>query len=216
MTDLITLAEYKELAGLQAADTRKDSQISALIPGVSRAVRNFTGRQFEISGGLASSRTFAYDGSGILDIDDCVTVTSLATDAGVPGQTYNLDDNSWVLMPQSDEVSYYVLILGGPFSGSWSGEMGFRNNLDNYEFSGRMPMVTVTATWGWTAIPEDVKLATYWTISDLVSRPSGESLTAEQIAGYSRSWGRGGVSEQGIAIPNRARDVLSSYAKLIV
>src|SRR5690348_1544953 len=44
---LIDLDQYKSLLGIQAGDTRKDAQVTALLPAVSRAVRNYTGRNFE-------------------------------------------------------------------------------------------------------------------------------------------------------------------------
>src|SRR5688572_18214295 len=133
MPDLITLAEYKAFQGIQTGDTRNDAQISALLPAASRAVRTYTSRQFEVNTGIATTRTFQHDGSEMLDIDDCTSVTSLSTDGGVPGNSYALASDQWMAMPQDDsDVFYYILIYGGPFMGM-SGEMGFTRNLDQYE-----------------------------------------------------------------------------------
>jgi hypothetical protein len=216
MADLITLTEYKNFAGIPLSDTRQDAKLNAMIPAASLAVRNYTDREFAISTGIASTRTYPYDGSGILDIQDCVNIVSISTDAGVPGTTYTLDPLEWQQMPPTAPINNYVLILGGPFGSRWSGEMGFVRNLDNYEFALRIPIMSVTATWGWPAIPEDVKLATYWTVNETVNRPSGEALQSEAIEGYARSWGRGGGVETGLAIPSRSRDLLTPYQQLTV
>lgn len=216
-TPIITLAEYKAFQGIQTGDTRNDAQVTALLAAASRAVRSYTGRNFDVTTGIATSRTFQHDGSEMLDIDDCTAVTSLATDAGVPGQSYTLNTNEWTAMPQDGgDVFYYVLIHGGPYFAG-SPEMGFKNNLDQYEFSGRMPMLTVTATWGWAAIPDDVKLATALTLGELTASPGhSEGVSAEAIEGWSRSWGAKAGGAQALAIPNRARDLLVNYQRIFV
>jgi hypothetical protein len=216
MTDLLTLAEYKTLGNIQTADTRKDAMITALLPAVSNAIRMWTDREFEVSAGISTSRVFQYDNSGILDIDDCVAVTSISTDAGVPGgQAYILNDFEFEVMPYGSPVNTYVILNGGPGS-RWSGEMGFLRNMDRYEYAPRHQLMTVTATWGWPAIPPDVKLAAYFAINEQVSRPSGEGLSAEAIEGFSRSWGRTGQLSPALMIPDRARDLLAMYAKINV
>lgn len=217
MADLLTLSEYKSLQGIQTADTRNDAQISALLPAASRAIRTFTGRSFEVTTGVASPRVFQYDGEDLLDIDDCETVTSVTTDAGIPGQTYTLDSIEWTAMPQSDSVVYYYLLLhGGPYYGM-SPEMGFERNLDNYEWHGKQPLLTITATWGWPAIPDDVKLATALTVGELVTSPGhSEGVTAEAIEGWSRSWGARSGMAAALAVPNRARDLLVGYQRIFV
>lgn len=218
MADLLTLADYKALFGIQAGNTRDDAQISALLPSASRAVRSFTGRNFEVNTGTATVRTFQYDESGMLDIDDCIAVTSVATDAGVAGQTFTLQTTEWTAMPQDDsEVFYYLLVTGGPYYGV-SPEMGFNYNLDTIGVSAKQPMVSVTASWGWPVIPEDVKLATALTVSSLLSatQRNSEDLSAEAIAGFARSWGRGGATTVGLTVPNRARDLLVNYQRIFV
>lgn len=216
MADLLTVAEYKAFDGIPVTDTRKDAKIAALLPAVTLAIQAYTDRDFTVSSGLAGARQYMYDNCGILDIDDCTTVTSVSTDAGIPGTSYDLDPLAWVAMPATSPINNYLLILGGPFGNRWNGEMGFTRNLDNYEWAGRDPIMTVTATWGWPAVPQDVKLAAYWTTNEIMNRPSGEALQSEAIEGYSRSWGRGQTVEASLAIPGRARDLLSSYQRLTV
>jgi hypothetical protein len=219
MANLITIEQYKAMQGIQSADTRNDAQITALLAAASRAVRLYTGRNFEVNTGISTTRSFQYDGEGMLDIDDCTAVSSLSTDAGAPGQTYNLNADEWTSMPQDDsDVFYYVLIHGGPYFGG-SPEMGFERNLDQYPYSSRKsPLVSVTATWGWPVIPEDVQLATAMTVNELVGTPGHtEGITSEAIEGWSRSWaGRAAGGVASLAIPNRARDMLVGYQRIFV
>jgi hypothetical protein len=97
--------------------------------------------------------------------------------------------------------------------------MGFKRNLDVFAREGglgRVPSTAiVTGTWGWPTIPEDVKLAAFWTMQDWVTKPSGDNLTSEAIAGYARSWRQTGGAPS-IAIPNKARDLLARYQKTLV
>lgn len=218
--DLITLDDYKALGGVQPADTRNDSQIVAILAGASRLVRNFTGRNFSVATGDITPRSFQYDESGMLDIDDCVSVAALSTNAGIIGQTYDLTVDEWTAMPQDDsDVFYYLIIHGGPYYGG-SPEMGFERNLDQYPLTRKRPLITVEADWGWPAIPEDVKIATTLIVSEFVGSAGGagrsEGLTAEAIEGWSRSWG--GRTGEGIAqsLPNRARDILANYQRIFV
>jgi hypothetical protein len=218
MANLISLSEYKEYVGISSTDTRDDTRITALLPAVSRTISLYTGRSFDVSTGTASTRSYQYDGSGILDIDDCSAVTALSTDGGTPGQSYSLLSEQWVLMPQDDsDVFYYLLLLGGPYLGS-SPEMGFERNLDTMDMWFRQPIISVTATWGWPSVPPDVKLAASMILSDLLARKgnTSEGVTAEAIEGFSRSWaGRTGPSAA-LTIPNRARDILAGYQRIMV
>ena len=210
--DLLTLAEYKALVGVDPTNNKNDAQITALLGPVSRAVRSYADRTFEISQSPATARTFLYDGSGMLEVDDFTVVTSITTDTGVAGVTYTLTDDQYTLMPQdaADPVFYWIIFHGGPRSPS--GEMGFERNLDTLDFSPKNATVTVTATWGWPSVPTDVKLAAAWAIQDAIKTPQGP--TAEAIEGYSRSWGQAGQGFPVLALPNRSRDLLSSYQRM--
>jgi hypothetical protein len=90
--------------------------------------------------------------------------------------------------------------------------MGFVNNLDRYDWQNDDIVVEVQATWGWAVIPEDVKLATAWTIQDALVKPSSDDLRSEGIAGYNRAFGSTPEGSS-LALPNRARDILSNYAR---
>lgn len=209
---LLTLPEYKAFAGVDTTDNRNDARINALQAAVEKAIGTYTDRKFVLAGGAATTRTFEFDGEGIVDIDDCANITSVSTDAGVLGSSYSLDTSQWTAAPFDMSPTYYYLrIHSGPFN-SFSPEMGFERNLDKYEGYNVKPVtISVTANWGWPAIPEDVKLAAAWTIQDIVDKPGGDNLSSESIEGFSRSWAG---SFSALSIPNRARDLLVNYQRV--
>ena len=223
MADLITLAEYKARAGIDATDTRNDARITAVIPAVTAAIKNFTERDFA-STVITEQRTFEYDGSGFLDIDDCTSITEVRFTRPNVADII-LDAETWYGAPtrRDDSPVFYYIVLTTPLG--FSPHMGFTRNLDVLYHEGRLPSVTrtalVTATWGWPDVPEDVKQAAVWTIQGWVTGPQssgGENLTSEAIEGYSRSWGNrssAGVAAA-LAIPNLARDILVNYQKKLV
>jgi hypothetical protein len=218
--DLLTLSEYRTAVGTSPTDTRDDTRIAQWIPWASQAIRSFTERDFGAPT-ITEERTFEYDGSGYLDIDDAAGITSVSlVYSNTQDVLLSVDD--WSPKPERrDDAPVYQYILLPPMGGTWSdGEMGFARNLDVYmrEHGGRAtaPKVKVFGTWGWPDIPGDIKMAMVWTLQEWISRPSGESVTSEAIEGWSRSWGgRGGVATASLAIPQRARDILVNYAKVL-
>jgi hypothetical protein len=125
--------------------------------------------------------------------------------------------------PRRDDapVYYYIALPGFIGSSGFSPEMGFTRNLDVWVSDYGRPQVPtilkVNAVWGWPTVPDDVKQAVVWTVQGWQSRKEDEDLTAEAIAGYSRSWSqRGEGAPPALAIPNRARDVLAAYEKIMV
>jgi hypothetical protein len=215
--DLLTLAEYKALAGITVTDN--DAQVAALLPVASRMIRSFADRTFEVTAGVVTPRVYEYDGSGFLDIEDCTTVASVSSDLGIAGgDPYVLDVTEWSAQPSSGPIYYYLRVYGG-FRGWGSPEMGFERNLDTYggPYSYKPISLTVTAQWGWPEVPQDVKLATVWTIQDWFDREDGEGLTGESIADYSRSWGsKAGLASPAQAVPSRVQDILAAYERIYV
>lgn len=219
---LLTLGEYRALAGIDPTDTRDDLKVQNLLGAASQAITNYTERDF-LQLPITEERTFEYDGSGYLDIDDAASVSSVSL--VIPhGTDMVLTSDDWVAQParRDDSPVYYYLSLPGYTGAAWGDPaMGFTRNLDVYAAEGRLraapQTVKVTASWGWPFIPSDVKLAAFWTVQEWVSKPSGEGLTAEAIEGFSRSWGgRANAMIASLAVPNRARDLLASYQRIYV
>lgn len=211
---LITLSDYKTLLGVTS--TTDDPQITALLDFASEAVENYTDRKFVQSTGVATTRSYLYDGSGFLDIDDCVSITGITVTIPNVADPFNIDPVEYTAMP-SGPVFYY-LILHGALPFGISPEMGFERNLDQYPYvSYKQATVNVTATWGWPTVPQAVKIATALVISDFLSdEGKDENLTSEAIEGWSRSWGGRGATGPNLAIPNKARDLLATYQRVYV
>lgn len=216
MADLISLAEFKTAVDVDVTDTRHDLQYSQAISNASRAILNYTGRDFGTAT-TTEERVFDYDGSGYLDIDDAASVSQVSVATfGFPD--YVLTPDQWMAMPfrRDDSPVFYYLVIPGGWQ-SMSPAMGFTRNLDVMASEGRLvaapDMVKVTATWGWPLVPEDVQQAVIWTVQEWTSRPKGEQLTGESIASYSRSWGGRTGDATAQAIPNKARDLLAQYIK---
>jgi hypothetical protein len=212
--DLITLerlldAENKIEAELEPQEVRN---YEAAIRAASSAVRAYTDRDFTLNASaVASTRTFEYDDSGYIDIDDVqsVNMVKIVFPYGEPPQT--LLSTQWALMPY-DGVIKDNLIVYAPFNYGMSREMGFTWNLDTYDgpYGGPPPMVEVTGVWGWPTIPDDVQQATVWIASAFSE--DDRSITAESIEGYSRSMTTVPLS----ALPLRARDLLDQYRRILV
>lgn len=219
MADLITLAELKTARG--ETGTENDPRYTWLISVASALVRNYTGRDFG-SAQATEERSFQYDGSGYLDIDDASVITTVKfVDSTGVANDQVLTANQWFPQPplRDDAPVYWYLVLpGAPRSPGYSPEMGFTWNADIYYSENRFPstpqMVKVTGTWGWPTVPVDVKQAAIWAIEDWLGQDGGEGLTSEAIAGYARSWARGSQDMPvGMAMPGRSLDVLAAYAK---
>lgn len=217
---LITLDEFKIRNGTPLTDTRKDALYTSAIIGASQVILNFSDRDFGVTE-VTETRSFEYDGSGYLDIDDAVDITAVSFT--VPNSPdIALDPLQWTGQPfrslRSPVYTGIVLPTFGPQYHGMSPQMGFTRNLDLLAREGRLPgsipsVVKVTGTFGWPSVPEDVKLATVWTIQDWLAAPKAANLTAESIEGFSRAWGRIGGQESR-AIPSRALDILAQYDRI--
>lgn len=221
MADILTLSELKTARG--ETGTANDTQYTWFLAVASTLFRNFTQRDLA-SAIVTEDRTFLYDGSGYLDIDDAATINTVKV--LVPnGNDLVLDSTyQWIAMPprRDDSPVYTYLILPGVgATPGFSPQMGFTRNLDVY-YADRggvpqyPPTIKVNAVWGWPTVPMDIKQAAVWTINDWLDRDDeGSDLTSEAIAGYARSWARGSEDiPAGLAIPGRARDVLAFYSKI--
>lgn len=218
MADLATLDEVKGLLGIATTDTRSDAQFTNMIPVASDAIRAYTQRDFGTSA-VSETRTFEYDGSGYVEIDDATAITLV--EFVVPNTAnISIPSDQWTAKPYGGPIFNYLQIFAD-YTGvnPW---MGFARNLDVLYDEGRLrtatAVVAVTGTWGWPTVPGDVKLALAWTLQDWKSKGSSDNLTSEAIEGYSRSWaGRAATNAiPALAIPNKARDLLANYLRFDV
>ncbi len=213
--DLITLdrlldALNKLQADMEPQEVRK---YQASIKSASAAVRAYTQRDFTVNTSrTAKVRTFEYDDSGYVDIDDAQTISSVSVIFPYSAPTYTLRTEMWQALPYDGPVFDNIVLYGPINYGGISPEMGFTWNLDRYEgnFGGPPPAIEVTAVWGWPEIPEDVQQATIWTSAAFAE--DARQVTSESIEGFSRSMNVLAPT----ALPLRARDLLDQYKRITV
>jgi hypothetical protein len=142
MTLYATLAELK--AALGVTGTADDATFAIALAGASRLIDEQCGRTFGL--GVSETRTFiAYSGTPILRIGDVVSVSAVATVASEV--TTALESTAYRLGPADRRTGwpYDHLVLTGGGTPVW--------------WSSLPTTVQVTGVWGWSAVPEDVKLA---------------------------------------------------------
>lgn len=212
MADLITLdrlldALNKILAELESQEVEK---YQGAISAASTAVRAYADRDFTLNtSALATTRTFEYDESGYIDIDDAQAVTGVVVSFAYGG-SITLSTYQWQAYPYNAPIKDSILVYYPEFFPG-SREMGFTYNLDRYEGTiGPPPTLDVTAVWGWPAIPEDVQQATVWTAAAFAE--DARQITSESIEGFSRSMNVLAPT----ALPLRARDLLDQYRRVVV
>lgn len=214
LPDLLTKNELYAALDVTEADlsTSEVAKYDFALKAGSQAVRTYTGRTFEVATGVLSDRTFQYDGSGFLEINDAQSVASVT---GAYGQsTRPLLSEEFLAQPYDGKPVFEWIQL---MEGSWgvgSPEMGFKRNLDKLYDRGLVSpvLMTVSGDWGWDEVPADVQQAVIWTAAAL-SDDASNSFQSESIEGYSRSRGPMVPTE---IIPARGLAALDTYVKVKV
>jgi hypothetical protein len=210
MPNLITRDELKAALGIPANQTADHPNLDRIIAASSAAVEVWTDRDFGASL-VTEQRTYEYDGSGYLDIDDAAAVTAVTT--SFAGTDSLVPSDLWRAQPYGAPVLTELLLPG--FYGGVSPEMGFARNMDVLAREGRLQtlplLVKVDATWGWPIVPEDVKQAVIWTAASMKEQPT--PYVQESIEGYSRSTN---IRAPSTSLPDRAKDLLAPYMRMNV
>lgn len=148
----VTSDELK--AFIRVTDTVDDVEVASAIEAASRAVDEYTGRQF---GQVASAEARRYTARPrgcrwVVDTDDLADVTGLTV--AVPAGTITLYDRTPV----------NAAAKGWPYTGlAVDPDSTVQPTGERYE-------VTVTAKWGWSAVPVAVKNATKLQASRFLAR----------------------------------------------
>lgn len=145
MADYATLAQVK--ARLSRNDDRDDATITALITASSRMVEQLTNRRFDQT---TETRYFTPTGSWYTDIDDLVSVTSVATD--IQGdRTYS---ETWSATDYELEPSNAAGVVAMPYTTLNIAPKGTRS------FPILRRGLRIVGVWGWPAVPQPVTEAT--------------------------------------------------------
>jgi hypothetical protein len=147
----VTAAELKTYLNITGATD--DALVLQAVNSASRQIERYCGRQFNKTTS-ATARVYRTDRCDQVQVDDFHTTTGLVikndtADDGTYAETWSSSD--------------YVL---EPFNGVEDGVTGFPYRkivaVESTRFyTGPRARVEVTAQWGWTAVPDVVKQATY-------------------------------------------------------
>jgi hypothetical protein len=149
MTDYATRAEAKAIVGIASSDTTEDTLIDSLITAASSAIDQYCDRPAGFGPQGSQTRYYTASEYYTVDIDDLISLTSLATDDGIDG-TYN---QSWA-SGTFNLTPYNAALDGRPYTGIESSDTSVLN-FPKHSTKG----VRVIGTWGWSAIPAAVKQA---------------------------------------------------------
>lgn len=197
MTDYITSANFKTRHGITV--TTNDTRIAEHVTTASRRADQITLRTFGPHSGAATARYFRPLNCDTLWIDDAYEITSVEVDYGDDG-TY---ETTWATTDYETDPENGI----GP-----DGQSGWPTTTLRAVGSYRFPMysrrrpVKVTAKWGWAAIPDAVKEATYLLANRLfyeVSVPSGNTPPSPDF----------GLPGSGLRRPYTAEDLLRPYVR---
>jgi hypothetical protein len=169
---------YASVVELEARlGTSDDGTYTALLEAASRTVEQFTRRQFN-DAGSATERLFRAIDPWRLPVDDFSTTTGLVV--SVNGTAWAADDYD----PR-------------PWNGVVDGRTGWPYfdlfAVDRtWPFKGRRATISVTAQWGWAAVPAAIKQTTLNVAAALVNTGAGSGgggqVRSESIDGYSVSY----------------------------
>lgn len=216
MADLITLADLKTALNVAAGDVDplRDARLQQAITQASAAVSTYADRNFG-SSNVTETRNYEYDGSGYLDIDDASDITAVSFNWY--NYTQVLDPALQLWRPEPYGYPVFTYLVLPTWHGQISPEMGFRQNLDvlwRERGLSTLPLTaSVTGTWGWPTVPEDVKRAVIWTAASMSEEPG--DMRSESIESYSYTRESSRTSLESGAIPERAKDLLAPYVRYV-
>lgn len=153
-----TLAEIK--AALAIEDTNDDLALEAAITASSRMIDDYTGRFFYQDGSSGSpvSRYFTTPDWYNCQIDDIVSISEIAIDS-------NFDQTYSIVFATSD---YLTEPVNNPRRG-WPYTRILASGA--YVFPSNIPQgVRVKGTWGWSAVPSEIAMATLIQATRLFAR----------------------------------------------
>ena len=149
--DLTTSASVREYLRIPTAQTDMNALLATFITQASTAIKRYTAREFAPATAAGVERAFKYAGGGIVHLApyDCVAVTQVEVDTDTDSPTV-LDSDSYRLLPVGKPSGAYNAIeLRGVTVASRTSDT----------LTKPWREVSVTGTWGFTAVPDDVALA---------------------------------------------------------
>lgn len=159
------------LAGSTMPSDAKNARWESILDAASRAVDQDCGRSFA---SRTATKTFAPDGGTMLRLPDLVSVTTLKVDADGDGTyettltTADYELGTWHDLDERWPYEYAVR-LGTSWPQPYSGT--------------RRLLVQINGTWGWSAVPAEIKQATLLIAARLVQR-SNSALGVQGVTDF--------------------------------
>jgi hypothetical protein len=205
---ILTLAEYKTRRQITEASEERDAALDAALASAEDAVLQYTGRDFTTAQ-VIETKTYIYDGSGILETDDFVELESVSvSDDALTSQNYAAG-------PREGHTYYWLDFTGVPRQ---SPAMGFTRNLDRaydgYCAPRSYTTVAVKAKFGWPGgAPASVKQAVTFLVDEFVKEQgTAGDIQAEAISDLSYVYQRD--TEGVAALPPRVQLLLDPYRRI--
>ena len=130
----------------QINDVVDDVYMLSIAKAISNGIESYCHRQFN-DAGSATARVFYPDSTSHVVVDDFSTITGLLVKTGTAFGTtltdYTLEPLNGVQHGRAGFPYRTIRLHAGSFTSSSVGR----------------PTVQVTARWGWTAVPDDIKIA---------------------------------------------------------
>lgn len=165
----VSAADFDLYISDEFASTEAAIRLGAL-NAAERAVNQFCQRSFAVAGS-ATARSYVPTGTSVLRIHDCTTVTAV-TEGGTAVTSYQKEPVTvgWSALA----VPYEQLMRLGTV---WA-QTGYAGEAT----------ISVTATWGWTAVPDEVIEATKILGKDVLQqrRTSGNLIAVGDFGGAVR------------------------------
>lgn len=151
-----TLNEVK--AALRITDNVDDALLEMAVESASRLIDGYTLRTFSNAG--TATRDFAADDSYNCYIDDLISLTTLQTTDEKGGSYETWNSNDYQLNPVNGRIDG----IATPYTSILAIDR------KSFEKDGNEALVRVTGTWGWSAIPMQVRQATIIQASRIYKR----------------------------------------------
>lgn len=160
-----TLAEFKDYNKITSTNATDDGVIEDIIEGISRDIDKKCGRVFFQAN---ATRYFNTKNSRRLEVDDIYTTSGLTIYTSL-----NSDGTYEYTWTSTDyELTPYSPDFGFPYTGIEIAIDG------NYGFSLQPKGNKITANFGWSAVPDDIKLVALQESMNEYHRRFGENLSA--------------------------------------
>lgn len=163
----ITVAELKAYARNETGGV-DDLLLTTIVDAATQGINDFCQRTFAVAGS-AAARVYVPSGTTILRVHDCTTITGITEDGTTLATTYwqaeplNLLDDSGQTVPYQQ-----VRRIDG---GVWAQQSGYPGKAS----------ISVTATYGWAAVPAAVKAACYQLAARMAQRRDVRVDYAEEL-----------------------------------